>query len=331
MHSFCVLISNDIMTKKEQYHKFCQEEGTLPIFMQDWWLDAVCAGKEWDVLLSTDSNGEILAALPYLIRKRRWIRYILMPQLTQIGGLWIRKDLQKKYDVISTICNDIIGQLDKLKLAYYYQHFPIESVTPRIFASNGFKIRERITYRLEDLSDLNAVVAGFSKNKKRQLQKALSLHVDKDLTAEEFYRFHSECLQEQNKGISYTREFLLVLERKTSRLNQGQIIAIRDAENKLHAAVFVVWDKESLYYLIPCYNPQYKDSGAGALLVLEAIKLARQLGLNFDFEGSMIRGIANHYKQFGSTATKYYSIEKYYKWWFWFANAYNFLRERRMR
>jgi hypothetical protein len=86
-----------------------------------------------------------------------------------------------------------------------------------------------------------------------------------------------------------------------------------------------------MYYLIPCYDQKYKDSGASALLVLEAIKLARQKGVAFDFEGSMIRGVANHYKQFGSTRTIYYSVEIYYKWYFWFANAINWLRERRMR
>ena len=85
-----------------------------------------------------------------------------------------------------------------------------------------------------------------------------------------------------------------------------------------------------MYYLIPCYDPQHKDSGASALLVLEAIKLARQQNVAFDFEGSMIKGVANHYKQFGSTRALYYGVEKYYKWYFWFANAINWLKKRKM-
>ena len=151
------------------------------------------------------------------------------------------------------------------------------------------------------------------------------------MNIEDFYRFHVRCLQAQGKQISYSREFLLVLERKAARLNRSEILSICDADHKVLAAAFLVWDEKRMYYLIPCYDPQYKDSGANALLVLEAIKLARQKGVAFDFEGSMIRSIANHYKQFGSTRTVYYSVEKYYKWWFWFANAYNWLRERKMR
>ena len=334
------------MTNKEIYRDFCQNTPELPIFMQDWWLDAVCAGKQWDVLLCVESAdgshvlsvGEqdvqrerIVAVLPYLIRKRAWMRYIIMPQMTQIGGAWLREDVAHDVQKVEAIGQTLVQQLSALHLDYYYQHYPIDSPLVEYLRLQGFKVKERVTYRIEDLSNLDAVINAFSKNKKRQLQKALSLHADYNLNIEDFYRFHMDCLHQQGKAISYSREFLLVLERKTKRLNQSQILAIRNADEQLLAAAFLVWDKHSMYYLIPCYSPLHKDSGAGALLVLEAIKLARKLGVAFDFEGSMIRGVAQHYKQFGSTPTTYYSVEKYYHWWFWFANAYNWFRERKMR
>ncbi len=319
------------MTNKERYAQFCKSTGDLPIFMQYWWMNAVCAGKEWDVLLYVDDNDDILAALPYLLRKRAWFKYIVMPQQTQIGGIWISEKLKNDANKVTLICQDFANQLAKLKLSYYYQHYPIGSPAVEQMHALKFKTKERVTYRIEDLSDLDQVISAFSKNKKRQLQKALSLHAQTDMSVEDFYRFHVNCLQAQGKQISYAREFLLVLERKTSRLNQSQILSICNADNKVLAAAFLVWDKHSMYYLIPCYDPQHKDYGASALLVLEAIKLARQQGVAFDFEGSMIKGVANHYKQFGSTRTIYYSVEKYYHWYFWFANAYNWLRERSMR
>ena len=329
LHRICILGN---MTNKELYREFCLRTSDLPIFMQDWWLDAVCAGKQWDVLLSFNKNGEIQAAMPYLLRKRAWMKYIVMPQQTQIGGIWISDvALPDNVDRLTEICQDFTRQLAELGLSYYYQHYPIGSNAIESMRTLGFKIKERITYRIEDLSNLDQVISAFSKNKKRQLQKALSLHAETNMNIEDFYRFHVRCLQEQGKQISYTREFLLVLERKTSRLQQSQIISIHNADNEILAAAFLVWDKNSMYYLIPCYDLKHKDSGASALLVLESIKLARKQGVVFDFEGSMIRGIANHYKQFGSTRTIYYSVEKYYKWYFWFANAYNWLRERRIR
>ena len=329
LHRICILGN---MTNKELYREFCLRTSDLPIFMQDWWLDAVCAGKQWDVLLSFNKNGEIQAAMPYLLRKRAWMKYIVMPQQTQIGGIWISDvALPDNVDRLTEICQDFTRQLAELGLSYYYQHYPIGSNAIESMRTLGFKIKERITYRIEDLSNLDQVISAFSKNKKRQLQKALSLHAETNMNIEDFYRFHVRCLQEQGKQISYTREFLLVLERKTSRLQQSQIISIHNADNEILAAAFLVWDKNSMYYLIPCYDLKHKDSGASALLVLESIKLARKQGVVFDFEGSIIRGVANHYKQFGGARTVYYSVEKYYKWYFWFANAINWLRERKMR
>lgn len=320
------------MTNKELYHEICLRASNLPIFMQDWWMDAVCAGKQWDVLLSYDSAGNIQAVMPYLIRKKAWMKYIVMPQQTQIGGVWLADaSLSANDSRVAEICQDFARQLEELGLSYYYQQYPIGSPIVEAMRALGFKVKERITYRIEDLSNLEQVIDAFSKNKKRQLQKALSLHVDTNMGIEEFYRFHVQCLREQSKQISYSREFLLVLNRKTQRLGQSQILSIRNADNEVLAAAYLVWDKHSMYYLIPCYDLKYKDSGASALLVLEAIKLARQKGVSFDFEGSMIKGVANHYKQFGSTQTIYYSVEKYYKWYFWFANVINKLREKKIQ
>jgi hypothetical protein len=319
------------MTNKELYHEFCLRNSDLPVFFTDWWMDAVCAGKQWDVLLSHDEQGEICAVLPYLLRKRAWMKYIVMPQQTQMGGIWLREDIGGDAGKTAAVCRELAEQLSSLGLHYYYQHYPIGSAAVDAMRTLGFKSKERVTYRIEDLSNLDKVIGAFSKNKKRQLQKALSLHCETGMHVEDFYRFHVRCLQEQGKQISYSREFLLVLERKARRLGQCQILSICNADNEVMAAVFLVWDRRSMYYLIPCYSARYKDSGAGALLVLESIKLARQKGVGFDFEGSMIRGVANHYRQFGSTHTVYYSVEKYYRWWFWFANVYNWLKERSMR
>ena len=319
------------MTNKEEYREFCKNNHQLPIFMQDWWLDAVCAGKQWDVLFSKDEDGHILAAMPYLLRKRAWTKYIVMPQMTQIAGPWLTAQASEDPVRVQQVCDDIVQQLGALDIAYFYQQFAINSPVALPMKMLDFKVKERITYRINDLSNLDAVIESFSKNKKRQLQKALSLHADYDLNIEDFYRFHTFCLQERGKLISYSREFLLVLDRKTKRLQQSSIIGVRNADGTLLAAAFVVWDQTSLYYLIPCYSEAYKNSGASALLVLECIKLARKLGVAFDFEGSMVSGIANHYKQFGSIATTYYSVEKYYKWWFRLAIFWNWIKGRKMR
>ena len=301
------------MTNKERYIEWSATQEYVPIFMMPWWLDAVCAGKEWDVLLAENEAGEIIGAMPYLLRKRAWLKYIVMPQMSQIGGIWVTPEVTADRWKTAEVCRVLKEQLDQMGLAYYYQQYLPGSLCVDAMRALGFKTKERVTYRMEDLSNMDDVIANFSKNKRRQLQKALSLQADRTMDIEDFYRFHCQCLAARKRQISYTREFLLVLERKAKRLGQCQILSVRNADGEPYAAAFLVWDKNYMYYLIPAYNPAFGDSGASALLVLEAMKMAREKHLLFDFEGSMDRGIAKHYKQFGSIPVTYFSVEKYYK------------------
>ena len=319
------------MTNKERYIEWVGQQDYVPISMMPWWLDAVCAGKEWDALLAEDEDGKIAGAMPYLLRKRAWFKYIVMPQLSQVGGIWVTSEVTADKWKTAEVCRQLKEQMDTMGLAYYYQQYLPGSLCVDAMRALGFKTKERVTYRVEDLSNLDAVINSFSKNKKRQLQKALSLHVERKMEVEDFYRFMAKCLHTRKRQCSFSREFLLVLERKARRLGQCEIISICNADGQPYAAAFLVWDAHYLYFLVPTYDPIYRESGASALLVLEAMKLARETHVLFDFEGSTERGIANHYKQFGSSPVRYFSVERYYKPLFRLAIWFQKLRELRYR
>ena len=319
------------MTNKERYIEWAGQQEYVPIMLMPWWLDAVCAGKEWDVLLAEDEHGTIQGAMPYLLRKRAWLKYIIMPQQTSIGGIWVSAEVTGDRWKTAEVCRQIKEQLDTMGLAYYYQQYLPGSLCVDAMRGLGFKTHERVTYRVDDLSDLDAVIASFSKNKRRQLQKALSLHAERKMDPEDFYRFHKRCIAARKRQLSYSREFFLVLERKAHRLGQCEILSICNADGQPYAAVFLVWDKHTMYYLIPTFDPAFSDSGASALLALEAMKFAREKHVHFDFEGSMDRGTAKHYKQFGSTPMTYFSVEKYYKPLFHLAIWFQKIREWKFR
>lgn len=319
------------MTNKERYTEWVAKQEYLPISMMPWWLDAVCAGKEWDVLFAEDEQKQIMGVMPYLLRKRAWFKYIIMPALSQSGGIWVAPEVTGDRWKTAEVCRQMKEKLDHMGLAYYYQQYIPGSLCVDALRGLGFKTKERVTYRVEDLSDLDQLVDSFSKNKRRQLQKASTLHAERTMEIEAFYRFHSRCMESRKRQLAYSREFLIVLERKARRLKQCEIISICNADGQPYAAAMLVWDKRYMYYLVPTYDPAFKDSGASALLVLEAMKLAREKQVHFDFEGSVERGIANHYKQFGSTPVTYFGVEKYYKPLFRIAIWIQKLREWRYR
>ena len=313
--------NNENMTAKEQYAEFCQHQPDMPVMMQPWWLEAVCAGKEWDVMVFTrndigmqsDKDDEIVAAMPYLIRKRLWYKFILMPQLTMFGGVWMTQELYGLPDMQERLAKLIAKKLRELGIAYYYQQFPAGNPMPYWLAKQRMKVENRVTHRIEELTDIDEVEKSFSENKKRQLKRAAALTIDYDMPAEEFYRFHAACMKERGRKLLYSREFLLVLEKKCRREEQCAFIRVKEGE-KTVAAAFVVWDKRYMYYLIPAYLPSAASSGASARLADEAIRLAKQKGLQFDFEGGNdSEGIANHYRQFGAKTVAYQSVSKLYR------------------
>jgi len=328
--------NNENMSAKELYATFCQHQPDMPVMMQPWWLEAVCAGKEWDVMLFTRSDvsnqqsavsnqkhptaqacgdpahSEIVAVMPYLIRKRLWYKFILMPQLTMFGGVWMTQELYGLPDMQERLAQLIAQRLRGLGIAYYYQQYPAGNPMPYWLAKQRMRVEDRVTHRIDELTDIDEVEAAFSENKKRQLKKAAALTIDYDMPAEEFYRFHTACMKERGRHLSYSREFLLVLEKKCRREEHGTFIRVKEGDQTT-AAAFVVWDKRYLYYLIPAYLPSAAKSGASARLADEAIRLAKEKNLQFDFEGGNdSEGIASHYRQFGSHPVTYQSVSRLY-------------------
>ena len=313
------------MTNKERYTEFCRLHPEMPVMMQPWWLEAVCAGKQWDVMIFTaddlDMTGldseQVVAVLPYLLRKRLGMRFILMPQLTMLGGAWLDSSVQSDPKAQQRLAKLLTKRLRSMRIAYYYQQFAVGSPMPHWMEKHRFAVEQRVTYRMDVVGATN-LDDDFSKNKQRQLHKAEDLVVDNDMSAEEFYRFLTACLRERGREVTYSREFLLVLERKTHRAEASAFIRIKqpatdEQPERTVAAAFVVWDRHCLYYLAPAYLPSAAKSGASARLAYEAMQLAKQKNLLFDFEGGNDdEGVANHYKQLGGQPVTYYSVRKMY-------------------
>lgn len=284
------------MTPKDAYRSWCAAQPELPVFMQDWWMDAVCTGKDWTAV--DLPSGQMM---PCLVRKRIGMRYVVMPQQTQIGGLLYAADSPEV----------VAASIEAQRWDYYYQKYPIGQDWVLGLRAWGFKVKEMITYRIADLSSEEAVVRRFSQNKRRQLKKAATLRVDYSLDPDTFYAFHAANLRARGRTIAYDKPLWDALYRATAAHQAGQIVALRDADERLVAAAFLAYDAHTCYYLIPTHDDT-NANGAGARLVLESIRFAATHSQVFDFEGSMIPGVANHYRQFGSEPTVYYSVEKIY-------------------
>ena len=274
--------SQPLLTGKEAYHELCQRE-ELPVFLQDWWIQAVCAGFQWDVFLARDSKNEICAMMPYIQDKCLWRKFIHMPPLCPYGGAWIRNDWNENPDAATAVAREMHSQMEALGISFYQQRFFPDNHLPHAFEGIGYRAMERNTYVIDDTSDLQRLLNGFSKNKRKKLEKKTLTYLVDTLTAEEFYQFHVMCNGEKNKELWYTRETFLVLYEKILEQQKGKIICIKNAQGEPLAAAFVVWDQHMAYQLLNCYEHNDKDNGAREKLTLEVLRFASSLGLGLDF------------------------------------------------
>lgn len=301
------------MNNKEKYIEFCMDNPDIPVFSQPWWLDAVCGENGWDVVIIEKGN-EIFATMPYVKPISRYgLTYSLMPQLTQKLGPYIKypdgQQYAKKLSYEKEIMQLLIDGFPKVD--YFNQNFNHIYKNWLPYYWNGYSQTTRYTYILNNIENYEDCYNNFLQAKKKNIKKANKLvEVKFDICADEFYYNHKYTLSIQNKKISYSKELFQKIYDGIYRNNAGRTIYAVDKEGNIHAALLVIWDTYSAYDLISTIDPNFRNSGSASLLVLKMIKYLQNITKKFDFEGSMIEGVENSFRQFGAVQTPYFQITK---------------------
>lgn len=302
------------MNSKEEYHNLCETEGSqIPLFLQYWWLETVCFGKHWDVLLCRDNQGAIVGALPFLIGRKYGLRYILQPQLTQFSGPWLRNfGEQGNHQVLS----DLVAQLETLCVPIYIQQFSPQITNWLPFYWKGFRQTTHYSYRISLEQTPEQMFNAFSSKERQKFRQADSkLHTTMDISPEEFATFHQRHWQSKGEEDVLSEDFILRVCHSAMEHNSGLIYGLRDTEDHLVAAWFVVYDDQCAYSLMSALNSQYPIKGATTCLVFHLLQEMKKRTKIFDFEGSMDYGVEQSVRYFGAQQIPYFKVTKFRPRW----------------
>jgi lipid II:glycine glycyltransferase (peptidoglycan interpeptide bridge formation enzyme) len=302
-----------LIDDKEQYREFCKTKQNLPVFLYDWWLDAVCGPENWQIAMVWHDN-EIAAFMPYYIKKVLCFNISTMPMLTQFLGPWVNypNELKtsKKAEFEKKLMNELI---EKLPVCDHFEqnfHFSVSNWLP--FYWKGYSQTTKYTYLIEDISDTDHLYSRFHSNKRNRIKKAAEqIEIKFDLDPEVFYDHHKTALSKKNKNIAYSRELFRRIHDSAVSRNSGRTIYALDKNGSIHSALFVVWSKYSAYYLINSIDPDFNNSESIALLTWEMIKYLSKKTYRFDFEGSMIESVERSFRQFGTEQKAYFNISRH--------------------
>lgn len=267
----------------------------------------MCGAELWEVLLYENDKGKIKAAMPIHIPCKG---VIAMPPFTQSMGIWFKP--AKKSGAESrkrTITEYFINQLPPAKsfLVNFLPHF---TDCPPFYLA-GYTQATRYNYILP-LTSSEQLWKNLSENIRRNIQKAhkkFHITIKKDVPVDVFLRLNAMIYARQKKKTPSPWVLKNVIEQALKR-QQGAIWGAYDAENNLHAAVFVVWQSDRAYYIAAGVDTRFRHSGAQTAALWQAIQEVSVQAKTFDFCGSMIPGIAHFFQQFGATQTPYFAISK---------------------
>lgn len=280
------------------------------MFQSQWWLDTVAPGQ-WDEI-RIEEGGRLVARLAFVLDTSGPVLRCGMPPLSQTLGPWIEPGegkLSVRMEREIHLMERLIDQLPQEAGFNQNFHWSITNWLPFYWA--GFKQTTRYTYRIDGRQDLESVWSQVHSRTRNQIRNAeKELTVVEDLGAEAVMRLCAMTFERQGRTFPTDREIVVSAIEAAIERGSGRSLFAVDADNRVHATAFFLWDSETVYYLLGGADPELRNSNAQGLLIWECIRFAIEHGLAFDFEGSMHRPIEHSFRAFGAVQTPYFQVWK---------------------
>jgi hypothetical protein len=307
------------MTNQDKYRIFAAAAPDLPLFLQPWYLDAVCVDGAWDAVL-LEKGGDIVAVLPYFLKKKWCWQHIAMPQLCKFLGPYLLPAFRNLNDE-TRLYEALLEKLPK-PLAAFQQDLNYSVTNWLPFYWRGFRQTTRYSYTLSLEPSEALIFSNISKNYRQKIRAAeanLILRADRPLS--ELQRLIDLSFARQGLEAPLSAAFFQQFYDTLSAQHCCQLFfAIDPATGATHSAAMLAWDNTAAYYLVSGDDPALRASGSALLLKWAAIRFAKNdLKVPvFDFEGSMIRAIEKGRRDFGAQQKQYFRVQ--HEWsliWKW--------------
>ena len=314
---------------KVEYIKLCETEPTIPLFMQNGWLDAVCndgtsrenreEGLSWDVALAKDKNGTIIAALTYVVRKKWGLTLITVPHLTKFTGIWQRplpysfhyENNNEEQNRLKTL----IAQLPNFHKLTLNLNINLTDWSPFYWA--GFSQTTRYVQVLEPCENKDTLYKNLNRNIKRNIKKAqehFTVEVRDDFN--NFIKLNNTVFERQKMSNSTPLSIWLKIDALLSETQQRRIYFSMDKNGIAQGAFYMVWDNETAYALANGLTETGRTFGAMSQLTWQAISDAADMGLSFNFLGSMLPAVEAFNRGFNTVKKPYFVLNKWKNWVF---------------
>lgn len=299
------------MSNKQIYKAICEQQPGIPIFLQYWWMDAVC--KDWDAAVVY--NGDKVSGVwPYATENKGGVSIHRSPFLTPYSGPYIifPHDLKdSKRDNFEH--EQVAALLDNIPQAkVWFLCLQPGFKQAGLLQERGFDLSIKQTFLVDLNEGTDATFGRLNEDYRRNIRKAeheLTISDEPNLLYQ-LYEFQKATLGKKDVLVYYSLPQMQQLF-DACKANGNTALWVAKKGDIVQAIVWEVWDNDCAYYLAGAKNPTEKDSRAMTALLWHAIKEAIQRGKKtFDFEGSMDPGVEKFFRNFGGRRELFLIIQK---------------------
>ncbi len=290
--------------KTSRIETFLEKYGT--IFHKFDYLKSV--GEDYYCVWASTDKDSVIGALPIVITKKIGLKAYFIPPYTYQFGPVISEDYEKnKGEIIGSLLKNLPRSL------FFDFEFFLGDQDLLPFNENGFAVIVNQTHRFT--SDHIYNTSYLSKNKKRDVNKFCLLRDAGDILVSENDPSNNEKIlelwiktAERAKFNPHARILKNIMDSDIPYysniiLNKGGAVL---------AGTLCPYDKYTMYHLISASQRSHDSllNRTNLFSLYLATNYANSKGLNFDFEGSNIPGVARFYRMMGGEPRLVYRAQK---------------------
>ena len=274
-------------------------------------------GGYWDVVIS-EENDQIIGTQAYFVKRRYGFEYITQPPITQHNGMWIRESKsdknEKKLSDQNKVIKDLISQIENIGLSYFQQNFSPTFTNYIPLLWSGYRQRTLYSFVIQSSKmKMEDIEKNFSKVIRYDIKNAReAFTIEESSNLDLFYSLHKSTFARQGKAPSCSRELLQKIDEACRKHDACRMILTRDSDGNYYSGAYYVKDAMKVYYVLSGTDMNTRNTNSLAFLLYEGIKYANELGLDFDFEGSVVEKIYEYFRKFGGEQVPYFNIRKIY-------------------
>lgn len=293
------------MPTKAKYKEYLKKIDYVPIYFEDWYLDACIPPGKWSYVKHETSDGDF-GLWPFFIKKKSIFNYITMPHLCKwMGPLTnVEEYPNRKLALINAL-------EEKLPEHHHFTQNLFYNNTETDFGE--YEIKEAYSYQLDLLRDQETIFSKINSDyRNNKIPKAKDLKLVIDAPIDDIIEMQMASYTYAKFDIPFDEKYVRKHVKTILKKKRGVILSMRDEEGNLYASMFLIWDSKRAYYHLAGMNPELRKNGASIRLIWECIKYSKETikAEIFDFEGSMIPNLERVRRNFGAEKVYYKNISR---------------------